>query len=115
MRGLRAASLLEAIVAAVIFLLVFTLTLEQVPRLMLRGDDAWQMIEAERRLARAFDKYGSGAWPEGTYTEGYEGGEVRVRIEPYRGSEKVRALTVEVRVDGNDKTIERKQLIEWYE
>ena len=37
---LRAASLVEAVVAAVVLLIVFTAAMELLPRLTLRGDDA---------------------------------------------------------------------------
>ena len=60
---LRAASLLEAIVAAVVLLLVFTATMELLPRFTLRNDDALLVAEAEYRVDRAFDTYASGVWP----------------------------------------------------
>ena len=60
---LRAASLVEAVVAAVVLLIAFTAAMELLPRLTLRGDDALAVAEAEYRAMCAFDKYGSGVWP----------------------------------------------------
>jgi len=57
---LRAASLVEAVVAAVVLLIAFTAAMELLPRLTLRGDDALAVAEAEYRAMCAFDKYGSG-------------------------------------------------------
>lgn len=62
---LRAASLVEAVVAAVLLLIAFTAAMELLPRLTLRGDDALAVAEAEYRAMCAFDKYGSGVWPAG--------------------------------------------------
>ena len=76
---LRAASLVEAVVAAVVLLIVFTAAMELLPRLTLRGDDALAVAEAEYRAMCAFDKYGSGVWPAGTYVERYGGSEATVR------------------------------------
>ena len=63
---LRAASLVEAVVAAVVLLIAFTAAMELLPRLTLRGDDALAVAEAEYRAMCAFDKYGSGVWPART-------------------------------------------------
>ena len=56
---LRAASLVEAVVAAVVLLIVFTAAMELLPRLTLRGDQAYGpqartssgTAEAKRRCA----------------------------------------------------------------
>ena len=105
---LRAASLVEAVVAAVVLLIA----LELLPRLTLRGDDALAVAEAEYRAMCAFDKYGSGVWPAGTYVERYGGGEATVRVEPYRQYNDVQLITIEVRIDGSRKRIVHRQLVE---
>lgn len=109
---LRAASLVEAVVAAVVLLIVFTAAMELLPRLTLRGDDALAVAEAEYRAMCAFDKYGSGVWPAGTYVERYGGGEATVRVEPYRQYRDVQLITIEVRIDGSRKRIVHRQLVE---
>lgn len=109
---LRAASLVEAVVAAVVLLIVFTAAMELLPRLTLRGDDALAVAEAEYRAMCAFDKYGSGVWPAGTYVERYGGGEATVRVEPYRQYNDVQLITIEVRIDGSRKRIVHRQLVE---
>ena len=100
---LRAASLVEAVVAAVVLLIAFTAAMELLPRLTLRGDDALAVAEA---------KYGSGVWPAGTYVERYGGGEATVRVEPYRQYRDVQLITIEVRIDGSRKRIVHRQLVE---
>lgn len=109
---LRAASLVEAVVAAVLLLIAFTAAMELLPRLTLRGDDALAVAEAEYRAMCAFDKYGSGVWPAGTYVERYGGGEATVRVEPYRQYRDVQLITIEVRIDGSRKRIVHRQLVE---
>ena len=109
---LRAASLAEAVVAAVVLLIVFTAAMELLPRLTLRGDDALAVAEAEYRAMCAFDKYGSGVWPAGTYVERYGGSEATVRVEPYRQYNDVQLITIEVRIDGSRKRIVHRQLVE---
>ena len=75
-RRLRGSSLLEAVVAAVLFLTVYAAVMELLPRLTVPDDDALLVAEADYRVGRVFDKYGSGVWPCGEYTETYDWGTV---------------------------------------
>lgn len=110
-RRLRAASLLEAIVAAVLFLTVFAAVMELLPRLTVRDDDALLAAEAEYRVGRAFDKYAPGLWPPGEYAESYDWGDVVIRVEPYRDFSDVQVLTITACIDGSRKRITHKQLV----
>lgn len=108
---LRAASLLEAIVAAVLFLTVFAAVMELIPRLTVRDDDALLVAEAEYSTGQAFEKYGTGLWPCGQYAQEYDWGRVTVLVEPYRDFADVQCITVRTCIDGSRKRIVRKQLI----
>lgn len=111
-RRLRGSSLLEAVVAAVLFLTVYAAVMELLPRLTVRDDDPLLVAEADYRVGRAFDKYGSGVWPCGEYTETYDWGTVTVRIERYRDFTDLQIVTVAAHIDGSRKRITLKQLIE---
>lgn len=111
-RRLRAASLLEAVVAAVLFLTVFAAVTELLPRLTVREDEALLLTEAHYRVSRAFDKHATGLWPAGEYTETYDWGSVVIRVEPYRDLKDLQVLTITARIDGSRKRIIHKQLIE---
>ncbi len=110
---LRAASLLEAIVAAVVLLLVFTATMELLPRFTLRNDDALLVAEAEYRVDRAFDTYASGVWPQGEYIEHYDWGTVSIRLEPYRKYGDLQLVTITAHIEGSSKRIIHKEVIQW--
>lgn len=110
-RRLRGATLLEAIVAAVLFLTVFAAVMELLPRLTVRDDDALLVAEAEYRVSRAYDKYASGLWLAGEYAEDYDWGTVTVLVEPYRDFSDLQVLTVMARIDGSRKRITHKQLV----
>ena len=55
-RRLRGSSLLEAVVAAVLFLTVYAAVMELLPRLTVRDDDPLLVAEADYRVGRAFCK-----------------------------------------------------------
>ena len=112
MRRLKGASLLEAIVAAVLFLTVFAVVMELLPRLTVRDDDALLVAEADYRVGRASDKYATGMWPCGDYAEAYDWGTVMVWVEAYRGFSDLQVVTVSARIDGSRKRIALKQLVE---
>lgn len=112
MRRLRGASLLEAIVAAVLFLTVCAAVMELLPRLTVRDDDALLVAEADYRAGWAFDKYATGLWPSGEYAEAYDWGAVTVLVESYRGFSDVQIVTVSARIGGSRKRITLKQLVE---
>lgn len=110
-RRLRASTLLEAIVAAVLFLTLFAAVMELLPRLTVRNDDALLAAEADYRVGCTFDKYASGLWPAGEYAETYDWGAVAIRIESYREFADLQVVTVSARIDGSRKRITHKQLI----
>lgn len=111
-RALRGASLLEAIVAAVLFLTVFAAIMELLPRFAVRDDDARLAAEAEYRVGRTFEKYGTGLWPCGEYAENCEWGDITVRIASYRDFADVQTVTVTARVAGSRKRVAFTQLIQ---
>ena len=110
-RRLRAASLLEAVVAAVLFLTTFAAAMELVPRLTVRDDDALLVAEAEYRVEQAFGKYATGLWPCGEYAETYGWGAVTVHVERYRDFADMQVVTVTAQVGGGRKRIVHKQLV----
>ena len=111
MRRLSGASLLEAIVAAVIFLTVFAAAMELMPRLAVRGDDAVLLAEARLRVDRAFQKYASGVWPCGEYTETYDWGTVRVRVAEYSDFDDIRDVEATARIANGGRLVRHRQLI----
>lgn len=112
MRRLRGTSLLETIVAAVLFLTLFAAVMELLPHLTVRNDDALLVAEADYRVGRAFDKYATGLWPCGEYVETYDWGMITVRIEHFCDFVDLQVVTISARIDGSRKRITLKQLIE---
>lgn len=108
---LRAASLVEAVVASIVLLVAFAATMELLPRLSVHDDDAEAVAEAEYRAAGAFAKYSSGLWPEGTYVESCDGGRTTVRVEPYRDYGDMQLITVVASIYGRTKQVVHKQVV----
>ncbi len=103
--------MIEAIVASLIFLAVFAISLSTVTGFTLREDEGYVLLEAERRLEACIDRYGSGTWPEGAYEEEHAWGKITINITPYEGFENIQAVTLAARLTGSRKTIEYRSLI----
>lgn len=107
-RKLPGSTMIEAIVASLILLAVFVISLSTVTDFTLREDEGYVLLEAERQLAVCLDSYET--WPEGTYEETYEWGRITIRITPYEGFENIRAIALTARLAGSRKTIEYRKL-----
>lgn len=112
MRQLKGSSLLEAIVAAVIFLLVFTAVMELMPHFAVRRDNTLLLVEADYRLMRAYERYATGLWSCGEYSEKYDWGKVVIRITLYGGFSDLQSVEAIVHINGDNKRIRIKQLVE---
>lgn len=108
---IKGSTLLEAVVAAALFLTTFMSVMALLPRISTGGNDAVLYVEAEYRAVEAFDKYASGLWPCGEYVERYEWGDVIVRVGNYRGYEDLQIITVEVCMHGRPDVVEHRQIV----
>lgn len=104
----KGSTLLETVVASVLFLAAFMSVMELLPRIAAGGNDAMLHIEAEYRVGEAFDKYASGLWPCGEYVERYEWGDVAVRIGGYRQYADLQTITVKARIHGRPGVVHRQ-------
>lgn len=104
MHELKAASLTEAIVASTVFMTVFALSLELLPRLTVSGSDELAAVEMYHMVESARRKYANGLWPAGEYTESYDCGQARIAIKPYRDFEDVAILIIAAE-SGTERTV----------
>lgn len=65
MRRLRAASLIEAVVAAALFMIVFAVTLELLPALTVGRGDGLDTVRVRNALESARRRYARGHGPRG--------------------------------------------------
>lgn len=109
---LRAASLLEAVVSAVLFLTAFTSVLEIFPRLTVQCDDVLLVAEVEYSIEQVFNKYSTGLWPCGDYVENYGWGKIIIHITYYERFESLQTVEIIAYVSRNGKRIIHSYLIE---
>lgn len=113
MRRLKGASLLEAIVAAVLFMTVFVAVMELLPRLTVRDDDALLVAEAEYRVENALTKYGTGLWPCEEYRKEYDWGVIIVKIEQHKVLKDIQIISITGDIEGSRKKINIRSCVKW--
>jgi hypothetical protein len=103
-------SIVEVIVASIIFLAVFVISLSTVTGFTLRRDEGYVLLEAQRQLDDCIERYGDGTWPEDTYEETHSWGSITIRIIPYGEFDDIQTVVLTVYLDGSRKSIEHRLL-----
>ncbi|MDR1671294.1 MAG: hypothetical protein LBR57_02120 [Alistipes sp.] len=106
---LKGSSMLEAIVASLIFLLVFAISLSTLTRLSLRDDEGIALLEAERALTDCFARHSTRL--PGIYTDTFEWGEVTTTIATYGDYAGIRQVALTATITGSRKTLEYRRLV----
>ena len=101
---LSAASLLEAVVASVVLLIVFRLTAGP--------SDGIVCAEADYRAACTASEIRRGAFSEGTTEHSYGWGTLTVLIEPYASCPALWQATLTVKIAGGRKRMEYRYLVD---
>lgn len=106
-----AASLLEAVVASVVLLIVFAASLETVVRLTAGPSDGIVCAEADYRAACTASEIRRGAFSEGKTERSYGWGTLTVLIEPYASCPALWQATLTVKIAGGRKRMEYRYLV----
>ena len=109
---LPAASLLEAVVASVVLLIVFAASMETVVRLTATPSEDVACVDADYRAACTASEIRQGAFSEGTTERSYGWGTLRVRIEPYASCPTLWQATLTVKIAGGRKRMEYRYLVD---
>ncbi len=104
-RTLPGTSMVEAIVAALIFILIFAISLSTLTGLTTREDEGYLLLEAERQLAACGGRYGDGTWAEGTYTDTFAWGTITTCVSLYGDYGKIQQVAMRAELHGSHKII----------
>lgn len=112
MNRLPASSLLEAIVASVVLLIVFAASFETIVRLTAGPSDGIVCAEADYRAACVSGAIRAGVYGEGTTELTYDWGTLTVRIGPYGPCPALWQATLTVKIAGGRKKMEYRYLVD---
>lgn len=109
---LVASSLLESIVASIIFLLVFAIAMTTISQLPVSDNDNWVYIEADHEIEKTYRYYSHNITDEGEYTKSYEWGEMHSTLMQYGDNQNLQHLTIKVRFKKSKKSLQSEYIIE---
>lgn len=110
-RRFVASSLLEVIVASVILLIVFTISLTTMVRLTTGSADGVVYADAHYKMVGVANKIRNGDCPE-NHMEQYSWGTINICVEPYASYPWLKELTITAIIAGTGKKIEQKYLVD---
>ncbi len=112
LKTLKGSTLIEAVVSAVIFLIVFAASLDIVTRISTnRNDDDYIIVEVDNCVDIAMARYGSG-YGVGTYEDTFSWGMITTLIEEYREYDSMLQVVVRADIEGSHRRITYRRLIE---
>ncbi len=102
---LPGSTLLETIVASVIFLSVFAVSLETMSRMVASPRDTGIMVEVDHRLNECFRKYSSPLYAAGEYEQEYPWGTIHIALSRYKEYDRLRHIYLRAVVEDSRMTI----------
>lgn len=109
---LRGSTLIETLIASVIFLCVFVISLETLSRLTVRKNDSAILVEADYRAGQCRREFTSGGHEPGAYMREYPWGNITIILKPYRHYASLRELTITADIKNDAKRLEYRYIFE---
>ncbi len=111
---LKGSSLVETLVAAVIFLSVFFASIEMLARITVADEAAMDVVVAELQMRRMFDGYADA--PSGTsHTQEFPWGDITVSVERYGESRRLNVVNVCARIKCGGRVLQYRRIVEYEE
>ena len=108
---LRASSLLEAIVASVLFMTVFAVSLETLGRLTLSGDGGEVRMAMDNALQHCQREYLSQPHADASVTKTYPWGTVAVTLEPYGNTSGLQLLVLTAACEKTRQRVQWRRIL----
>lgn len=103
--------MLETIVASVIFLVIFAISLETITRLTSSPRGVEALIEADFRLKECFGEYSSPKYTDGDYERTYDWGNIHIDVSAYMHYRQLRHISLTTVVAGSRKVIKFNHIV----
>ena len=108
---LKASSLLEAVVASVLFMTVFTLSLETIGQITLHGEDHHTLIAMDNALQNARKEYTQQPHENISLTRDFPWGTLDIILSPYQESPDLQLLRLKAENFHSHRVIQWRQIL----
>ncbi|MDR2064262.1 MAG: hypothetical protein LBP85_00925 [Prevotellaceae bacterium] len=108
----RAETVVQAIVAALIFMAVFLASLDTVVRITTSEDDAYLLADADYQISLFFAELADGKHQNGSYTKYFSGGKLSAEISQYKHYVDLQIIVINAEIDRIKKRIVLRHIVE---
>lgn len=108
---LKASSLLEAVVASVLFMTVFTLSLETIGRITLHGEDHHALIAMDNALQNTRNEYTRQPHENISLTRNFPWGTLDITLTAYKESQDLQLLWLKAENRHSHQVIQWRQIL----
>lgn len=95
---LQASTLIEVIVASVLFLIIFAITLHTITSITTHENQRYSMPQIDGWIKECLKRYSSKEYADGEYRELYPSGEISIEVSPYENHDSLKVIKIETRV-----------------
>ncbi|MDR2125805.1 MAG: hypothetical protein LBP63_03100 [Prevotellaceae bacterium] len=108
----RAETIIQAIVAALIFMVVFLISLDTVVRITISADDAYLLVDADYQISLFFSELADGKHQNGNYEKYFQGGKLSAEISQYKHYQELQMIIINAQIDKIKKHIVVRHIVE---
>jgi hypothetical protein len=108
----RAETLIQTIVAALIFMTVFLISLDTVVRITTSNADAYILVDVDYQISSFFVELADGKHPNGNYTKYFSEGKLSAEISQYAHYANLQLIVINAEMNKIKKRITFTHIIE---
>ena len=102
---LRAETLIQAIISALIFMVIFLISLETIVRITTSEDDAYLLVDADYQISAFFAELSDGKHQNGNYTKYFSNGKLSAEISTFKNYSDLQMIVITADIDKAKKHI----------
>jgi hypothetical protein len=109
---LRAETVIQAIIAALIFMVVFLVSLDTIVRITTAEDDAYLLVDANYQISSFFAELSDGKHQNGSYTKYFGEGKLSAEISQYKNYPDLQIIVINAKINKIKKQIVLRHIVE---
>ncbi|MDR1199874.1 MAG: hypothetical protein LBK94_12845 [Prevotellaceae bacterium] len=108
----RAETVIQAVIAALIFMVIFLVSLDTVTRITVSQDDAYTLVDADYQISAFFSELSDGKHRNGNYEKYFSGGKLSAEISQYKDYHDLQIIVINAEIYGMKKRIVFRHITE---
>lgn len=111
-KKLKASTLIEVIVASVIFLIIFSISLDTLTQLTTSTKDTTVYVDVNYRMNACFREYSKEDYISGEFEHSYYWGVINIKVLPYKDYPNLKFIEIKAGVNNDRRILESRHIVE---